>query len=83
MLLTQRDFYFESTLQFGRHGGPRVPRHLKLPNQADISLLLHLRLSTSSQVLQLVVIQQDLPMQLHAALWPHVQLVKGLVLYLH
>jgi hypothetical protein len=22
-------------------------------------------------------------MQLHAALWPHVQLVKGLVLYLH
>jgi hypothetical protein len=46
-------------------------------------LLLHLRLGTSSQVLQLVVIQQDLPMQLHAALWPHVQLVKGLVLYLH
>ena len=34
-------------------------------------------------MLQLVVIQQDLPMQLHAALWPHIELVKGLVLYLH
>lgn len=34
-------------------------------------------------MLQLVVIQQDLPMQLHAAFWPHIQLVKGLVLYLH
>jgi hypothetical protein len=34
-------------------------------------------------MLQLVVIQQDLPMQLHAALWPHIELVKSLVLYLH
>jgi hypothetical protein len=82
--LTLRDyFYLESALQFGRHGGPRVPGYLKLPNQSDVRLLLHLRFSTGIQMLQLVIIQQDLPMQLHATLWPHIQLVKGLVLYLH